>query len=67
MIGYKLKRTDCDGWLFLGTKPREVGIVFAEELQSNDGLSPEEIGGYLIEPFVITPEEIENMPEFDGW
>ena len=68
MIGHKLKREDCGGtWVFCGTTPQEVAVALKNELDSEDGLSVDERSTIILEPFEITQDEIENMPEFEGW
>ena len=67
LIGYKLTRPDCPGWMFLGVKPKDVGEALGRELEGNEGLSAEECGEVVIEAFEITQDEIDNMPEFQGW
>lgn len=67
LIGYKLTRPDCGGWMFLGTDPAEVGKAVRDELEMNEGLPADECGQVVIEAFEITQEEIDNMPDFPGW
>jgi hypothetical protein len=67
MIGYKLINSECPGWMFLGTDLNEVGNAIVSELQNNEGLSVEECAKLTIEAFEITQEEIDKMPEFQGW
>ncbi len=67
MTGYKLYRADCSGWLFCGTTPKEVGDAVKNEIEGDGGLPCDECDQILIRPFEITQEEIDNMPEFEGW
>ena len=67
MVGYKLTITEGIGWMFCGTTPKEVSECLRNELDTHEGLSVEEIDEITIEAFEITQEEIDNMPEFQGW
>lgn len=67
MVGYKLSLASCPGWMYLGTEPQEVADALRNELESNEGLSVDEIEEMTIEAFEITQEEIDKMPEFQGW
>jgi len=53
--------------MFLGTDPDEVGKALGHELESNEGLPADECGQVVIEAFEITQDEIDAMPEFQGW
>jgi len=66
-VGYKLTRDSCPGWMFLGTTPEEVARTIKNEFEMHEGLDPDEIESMTIEPFWIMQEEIDNMPEFQGW
>lgn len=65
LIGYKLSRPNCPGWMFIGTTPQEVGEAIKNELL--DTGFPDNEGSIVIEPFEITQKEIDEMPEFQGW
>ena len=67
MIGYKINREGFDEWYFAGVTPEEVAEAIKNEMDTNKGMSVEEIGFLLITPFEVTQKEIENMPEFGGW
>ena len=67
LVGYKLTRDGSNGWCFLGTTPREVSEAMCNEIESDEGLTPDEIGDMTVTPFTITKYEIETMPEFPGW
>lgn len=67
MIGYKMTRPDCGGWMFLGTTPEEVGKSIQSEIESNEGLDIEECGLLEIEAFEISQDAIDAMPDFPGW
>ena len=66
LVGYKLTRPKCGGWMFLGVTPSEVGEQLATQLE-NEGLLTDGCGHIVIEAFEITQDEIDNMPEFPGW
>ena len=67
MIAYKLMREDCGGtWMYCGTDVQGVLNVLKTELES-DMMEGNERSTIIIEPFEITQEEIDNMPEFPGW
>lgn len=67
LVGYRLTREDCGGWLFLGTTPQEVANSLRSEIETNEGLPADECSLMRIEPFEITQDEIDKMPEFPGW
>ncbi len=67
MTGYKLTRSGPSGWIFCGTTPTEVAYVLKHELDSDEGLPADERCVITLTPFEITQEEIDNMPEFQGW
>jgi len=67
LVGYKLTRDGSNAWCFLGTTPHEVSAAMKNEIESDEGLSPDEIGDMTVKPFAITHYEIETMPEFPGW
>lgn len=67
IVGYKLTRPDCGGWCFAGTTPEEVGETIRNELGGNEGLSAEECGEIQIVAYDTTQEEIDKLPEFQGW
>ena len=67
IIGYKLTRATCPGWMFAGTTPDEVATTIRNELESEAGLSADECDAITIAPYETTAKEIEMMPEFPGW
>jgi hypothetical protein len=67
MIGYILRRKLCGRWIFIGTTPEDVAIGVRNEIDSHEGLSLDECDVLIIEPREISQDEIDNMPEFDGW
>ena len=67
LIGYKMTRPSCPGWMFLGVSPDEVANAIRYELERQEGMSAEECGDLEIRPFETTQSEIDSMPEFQGW
>lgn len=67
MIGYKLRRPGNAIWMYCGTTPKQVARCVGDEIDANIGMEPEEMGKIYIEPFHVTQEEIDSMPEFGGW
>lgn len=67
VIGYKLKREGCPGWMFMGVEPHEVAATLACELENHKGLSVDECDTLHVEAFETTTEEIDALPEFEGW
>ena len=67
MIGYKLTRSECSGWMFCGTTPQDVAECLKNEMDMHEGLSLQEIDEITIEAFEVTQEEIDDMKEFQGW
>ena len=67
MIGYKMTRVDCSGWMYMGTTPREVADTLFNELEMHEGLTVEECGEIAIVGYETTQEEIDALPEFQGW
>ena len=67
LVGYKITRPDCGGWMFAGTTAAEVAKTLKNETEMSDDLPADEFGGIHIEAFETTQEEIDNMPEFPGW
>lgn len=67
LIGYKLTRPNCGGWLFLGTDPAQIGDAIRYELESERDFPIEDREQFTIHPMEITQEEIDTMPEFEGW
>lgn len=67
LVGYKLSRPDCPGWMFCGVTPEEVAACLKNEIDSHEGLGPDEIGQMILEPYMTSQAEIDAMPEFQGW
>lgn len=69
MIGYFIERSDFPGRLFCGTSADEVVACLRTEIESDlsEGLSADELSVFEIVPMEVTQEEIDKMPEFDGW
>ncbi len=67
MVAYKLSRPDCGGWMFAGTTPEEVAECVKNELDMHEGLPADECGEIAIEAYETTQEEIDALPEFEGW
>jgi len=67
IVAYKLTRPECSGWLFAGVTPSEVVETLMNELEMHDGLSSEECGQIVIEAYETTRQEIDNLPEHEGW
>jgi len=66
MIGYELRRSGTGGVLFAGTTPEEVAATLKNELECED--SQLEFRDVItLTPIEITQEQIDNMPEFEGW
>ena len=64
--GYWLTRENGCGKMFTGVNPDEVLNTLRVELECNfDGSCEHE--SLTLEPCELTQEEIDNMPEFDGW
>ena len=66
LVGYKLRREDCGGWMFMGTTPQEVANTLRSEIEADGGIMIA-CSVMRIEPCEVTQEEIDNMPEFEGW
>lgn len=59
-IGYVLEIEMYPGtWLFLGANPQEAAEGFKYHL--------DEIDTMTIKPRLFTRDELDNMPEFEGW
>lgn len=67
ITAFKLYRPDCSGWMFAGTTSVEVVDVLKNELESEEGLPADERGSIVIEAYFTTQEEIDALPEFQGW
>jgi hypothetical protein len=67
LIGYKLSRAMCSGWLFCGTTPEDVARAVQNEIEANNGLSADEIDDMTIEVVEMTQQEINSLGEFQGW
>jgi len=67
VVGYKITRPDCGGWMFAGTTAAEVAETLKNELDMNEGLSADECGQIVVEAYETTLEDIESLPEFEGW
>ena len=67
IIGYKLSLADCAGWCFVGTTPEEVALAVKNEIDANEGLCADDISCMSIEAYETTQEEIDALPEFQGW
>jgi hypothetical protein len=67
VVGYKLTRADCAGWLFAGITPEEVAKTVAYELDADQSLPPSFRGAIILTPLVTTQAEIDSLPEFEGW
>lgn len=69
VIGYVLLRPATDSaWMYAGETPDEVAATLRCEIEPDcDGLSIDEREKIVIEPREFTRDEIENMPDFDGW
>lgn len=66
LIGYQLRRDRVGGVLFLGVTPAEIASAFQNELESEEA-GFDDRDTFTIEPVEITQEQIDNMPEFEGW
>lgn len=67
MKAYKLSRENCCGWIHAGTTPEDVAEVLKNELDGEEGLPDDECDRIIIEAYETTQEEIDNLPEFQGW
>lgn len=67
VVGYKLTRSECPGYMFLGITPTEVADALQDELDSHEGLSAEECGEMTVVAYQTTRAQIQKLPEFGGW
>lgn len=69
MIGYWIERDDVGGRIFAGVTAEEVVATLKEELENDydSGLPELELSVISLHPVEITQEEIDAMPEFQGW
>ena len=71
MIGYRLEYEDRSGSVFLGTNAKDISKAFHDEMESDidvmTQVSLENMPVFKIIPFELSQEEIDNMPEFQGW
>lgn len=68
MTGYKLTREDCGTWMFAGTTVQEVLNTLKTELECDfEEPNHNYRCTFQITPFEVTQEEIDNMPDFEGW
>ena len=67
IVAYKLGRSDCRNWVVLRANPAEIGQAIANEIDANSGLSAEELGDIVLTPYETTQEELDALPEWDGW
>lgn len=70
MIGYRLQRQhQGNRWLFLGTTPDEIARAIKSELEMDmsSDLPADELEELRIVPVEISQEELDTMPDFEGW
>ncbi len=67
MIAYKITRSECSGWCHAGSTIEEVINTLKNELDMNEGLSVDELDQITLVPYETTQEEIDSLPEFQGW
>ena len=69
MIGYRIFRPETGGnqYIFAGTTAADVAEAIQMEIESHEGLSLDECDKIVVEACSITQEEIDSMPEFEGW
>ena len=67
MVAYKLTRPDCGGWMHAGVTPAEVACCIENELKAHEGMTADECGTIVIEPYETIQDEIDALPEFQGW
>ncbi len=67
VVGYKMTRANCSGWMFMGTTPQEVANCLCNELDMHAGLTAEECGEITIVGYETTQEAIDDLPDFQGW
>lgn len=67
IIAYKMSRPDCPGFMHAGVTPEDVAWCLKNEIESQEGLTPDECGQIIIEAYETTQEEIDALPEFGGW
>ena len=67
LVGYKLTRPDCGGWMFAGVTAAEVAETLRLEMEQSDDLSADEFCGIHIEAYETTQDEIDSLPDFGGW
>lgn len=67
VTAYRLKRPDGSGWMHAGVEIDEVLNTIRCELESQHELRAEERGEIQIVAYETTQEEIDALPEFEGW
>lgn len=67
LVAYRIKRDDCDGWLFAGQTPTEVADTLRDQLHTHEGLPADECDTITVEAYETTQAEIDALPEFSGW
>ena len=70
VIGYVIKRKGYgDTWLFAGTTAKDVARTLEEEVDLDivEGFDLSERETFIIEPREFSQEELDNMPDFEGW
>ena len=69
LTGYWLEREDCPGRMFAGTTPAEVAATLAVELQDDfdSKLPSDEVSIIRLVPYETSQNEIDALPEFQGW
>ena len=67
VVGYKIGRVGFSTWIFGGTTPSEVAAAIESEIDMNEGLPVDECDALTIEPYETTLDEINQLPEFEGW
>ena len=67
LLGYKLNLSGFGQYMFAGVKIEEILDCVRNEIEGCEGLDVDERPVITLTPMEITEEEIENMPEFQGW
>ena len=70
IVGYQLSRPDAGGnWVYAGNTPEQVAETLRVELRADidSGLPADESGCLVVEPYLTTQAEIDELPEFEGW
>ena len=67
VVAYRIKRPGLPGWICAGTTTDDVVDAIRTEMDAHECLSAESRGSILIEAYETTQEEMDSLPNFDGW